>query len=309
MSGPANTLLSVRPARLAYQGVEAHRPIPDDWPGRSNSRFVEAAGARWHVQRAGSGAPMLLLHGTAASTHTWRAMMPLLTANYDLLALDLPGHGFSERLPGNSMSLPAMSEAIAALLRRVEFQPRCVVGHSAGAAIALRMALDGNITPDGIVGLNAALLPFGGGLQRIFVPMAQLFANTRLMPQLVARRAKDVNAVRRILKGTGSNLDNTGVELYQRLLQDEGHVAAVLSMMASWDLQPLLDDLPRLVPPLHLVSGARDKAVSPREADRIAAALPGTTVTRLDDCGHLAHEENADKVADVIREFCSRGGR
>jgi magnesium chelatase accessory protein len=235
--------------------------------------------------------------------------MPLLTANYEVLALDLPGHGFSARLPDNSMSLPAMSEAIAELLRRVEFQPRCVVGHSAGAAIALRMALDGAINPDSIIGLNAALLPFGGGLQRILAPMAQLFANTQLMPMLIAKRANDIRAVRRILKGTGSNLDDTGVDFYQRLLQREEHVAAVLSMMASWNLQPLLDDLPQLVPRLHLVAGGRDKAVSPREAEKIAAALPGTTVTCLDGCGHLAHEEQAARVADVIGEFCRQEGR
>jgi magnesium chelatase accessory protein len=234
--------------------------------------------------------------------------MPLLAENYDVLALDLPGHGFSERLPGHSMSLPALSVAIADLLRQVGFQPRCVVGHSAGAAIALRMALDGAISPEGIVGLNAALLPFGGGLQRIFAPMAQLFANTRLMPKLVAKRANDIKAVRRILKGTGSNLDDRGVELYQRLLQRENHVAAVLSMMASWDLQPLLDDLPRLVPRLHLVAGGRDKAVSPGEAERVAAALPGATVTRLDDCGHLAHEEQAERVVCIIRQFCNQDG-
>lgn len=308
MRSDASVFLHARPECVTDCGADAYEPIPDDWPGRADSRFIDASGARWHIQRTGAGAQMLLLHGTAASTHTWRKLMPLLSANYDVLAVDLPGHGFSERLPGNSMTLPAISEAIAGLLREVNFEPRCVVGHSAGAALALRMSLDGSVSPDCVVGLNAALLPFGGGLQRVFAPMAQLFANTALMPKLVAKRARDVKAVRRILKGTGSNLDDAGVELYQRLLQRESHVAAVLSMMANWDLQPLLNDLPQLLPRLLLVAGGRDKAVSPREADRVAAQLPRASVTRLDNCGHLAHEEQPEAVASIIAKACSKDG-
>lgn len=278
--------------------------LPDDWPCRSASQMLEAAGSRWHVQRMGSGPPLLLLHGTAASTHTWRDVMPLLVDHFDVLAVDLPGHGFTERLPSESMSLPAIATATGTLLASVGFSPRSVVGHSAGAAVALRMTLDESIHPDCVIGINAALLPFGGGLQRLFAPMAQFFANTRLMPKMVAKRARDVGAVRRMLNGTGSRLDAAGVELYQRLLQRESHVASVLAMLASWDLQPLLSDLPGLRARLHLVAGERDKAVRPSEADKIAALVKGTTVTRLANCGHLAHEEQAATLAKFILDSC-----
>lgn len=278
--------------------------VPDDWPYRSASHMITAAGSRWHVQRAGAGSPVLLLHGTAASTHTWRDVMPLLVEHFDVLAVDLPGHGFSERLPNESMTLPAVAAGISALLATLGFAPRCVVGHSAGAAIALRMALDESVHPECVVGINAALLPFGGGLQRLFSPMAKFFANTRLLPKMVAKRAHDVNAVRRVLDGTGSRLDAAGVTFYQRLLQSESRVASVLAMMASWDLQPLLGDLPGLRARLHLVTGGRDQAVRPSEADKIAALVKGTTVYRLEDCGHLAHEEQAAVVAKLILDVC-----
>jgi magnesium chelatase accessory protein len=282
--------------------------VPFDWPLREYSRFFDAAGTCWHVQRMGEGEPLLLIHGTAASTHTWRDLMPLLSNDFDVLAIDLPGHGYSKRLPGGSMSLPPLATAVGELLETIGFRPSLIVGHSAGAAIALRMVLDGTAQPRAVVGLNAALLPFGGSMRRIFSPMAKLFATTRLMPALVTRRARDLRAVRRVLDGTGSRLDDDGAVLYQRLLQRESHVASVLAMMASWDLAPLLKDLPRLQSPLHLVTGGRDKAVSPREADSIAAIVERTTVERLGDLGHLAHEEDAARVAGIIARYANPEG-
>lgn len=277
--------------------------VPQDWPNRAASRLVESGGIRWHVQRMGSGDRLLLIHGTAASTHTWRDLMPLLSSEFDVLAVDLPGHGFTELLADGAMTLPAISAAIAELLDVIDFQPQAVAGHSAGAAIALRLALDGSIRPRHVVGLNAALLPFGGAMRSLFAPMAKMFASTRLMPQMLSRRARDPRSVARLINGTGSRLDEAGVEFYQRLLMRESHVASVLSMMASWDLDPLIADLPRLEPRLALITGMLDKAVSPREVDTIAGVLPGTVVLKLPDCGHLAHEEQPVRVADSIREF------
>ncbi len=277
--------------------------IPPDWPNRSASRIVESGGSHWHLQRMGAGRGLLLLHGTAASTHTWRDLMPMLARDFDVVAIDLPGHGFSDRLQDGAMTLPAIAASVAELLHTIDFEPQVVAGHSAGAAIALRMSLDAAIRPTHIVGINAALLPFGGAMRRLFSPMARMFASTRLMPQMLAKRARDPKAVARIINGTGSRIDQRGVELYQQLLMRESHIAAVLSLMASWDLDPLIADLERLEPRLALIAGLLDKAVSPREADTIADVVPDASVIRLADCGHLAHEEQPERVFDNIVRF------
>jgi magnesium chelatase accessory protein len=66
------------------------------WPNHHLSRYVRAAGLRWHVQVAGDGPDMLLVHGTAASTHSWRDLMPIFSQRHRVLAVDLPGHGFTD---------------------------------------------------------------------------------------------------------------------------------------------------------------------------------------------------------------------
>ena len=73
------------------------------WPHASCSQFVRSAHMRWHVQTMGSGPVALLLHGTGASTHSWRNVMPLLAQRFQVVALDLPGHGFSSAAFGNGL--------------------------------------------------------------------------------------------------------------------------------------------------------------------------------------------------------------
>src|SRR3954447_2043573 len=114
-----------------------------DWPNREASGFVEAGGLRWHVQRMGQGPVLLLVHGTAAATHSWRALAPLLARHFSVVAPDLPGHGFTA-MPANAhgLSLPGMAALLGALLNRLQVDPALVAGHSAGAAVLLRLALD-----------------------------------------------------------------------------------------------------------------------------------------------------------------------
>lgn len=282
--------------------LAAPAELPRQWPNRSSSRELSVDGIRWHYQRMGSGPRMLLVHGTAAATHSWRDLMPLLANDFDVLAIDLPGHGYTDRRPDGDMSLPALASALAGLLNTLDFAPNVAVGHSAGAAVALRMQLDGAMGPQTIVGLNAALLPFGGSMSRLIAPMAKMFAAAPMMAKMIARRAEDPASVRRILLGTGSEIDRRGIEIYQQLLRRESHVSAVLSMMASWRLDGFLEELREISCDLHLLSGQNDKAVSPEEANTVARTLPEVSVTRFPNCGHLAHEEQPDVVAKYIAE-------
>ena len=147
------------------------------WPHRDASEFVNVGRARWHVQRMGSGPPLLLLHGTGASVHSWRGLMPLLAQTHTVIAPDLPRHAFTSGHDAYAMSLPAMAGEVAGLLKTLDVQPAAIIGHSAGAAIALQMALD-HAYRGPIIGLNSALRPFPGAMAQIFPAVAKaLFVN------------------------------------------------------------------------------------------------------------------------------------
>jgi magnesium chelatase accessory protein len=284
-----------------------------DWPHHDASRFVEAGGLRWHVQRFGPAAAVqapivLLLHGTGAATHSWRGLAPRLATAFEVIAPDLPGHGFTAMPSERSLSLSGMAEAVSSLVLALEKRPVLIVGHSAGAAIGARICLDGNGTPRGLVALNGAFLPLGGLPGRVFSPAAQLLAATGLAPRLFARLAAGPTVVDRLLRGTGSSIDAAGQRAYATLVRSPGHVAAALGMMARWDLGPLEHALPRLDAALLLLAGERDLTVPPAQSARIAGCVPGAVLDILPGLGHLAHEERPDLVADRIIAFAARLG-
>lgn len=272
-----------------------------DWPHRSASRFVEAAGLRWHIQEFGEAEKpgLLLLHGTGAATHSWRGLAPLLAERYRVVAPDLPGHGFTDLLPPGRLSLPGMAEAVAGLCDHLDVVPALAVGHSAGAAVLARMCLDRRITPDLLVALNGALTPFPGVASFLFPSMARMLFLNPVTPRLFAWSA-DKAAVRRLLDGTGSRLDQPGLDLYRRLLSRSGHVSGALGMMANWDLAALDRDLPKLGVPALLVVGSEDKAIRPDTAFALRDRLPSARIELLRGLGHLAHEEAPGRVAEIV---------
>ena len=280
---------------------------------------MQAAGLRWHVQRMGVPAPhapvVWLLHGTGAATHSWRGLMPLLAPHCQVLAADLPGHGFTA-MPGEGahsaqLSLPGMAHALHALMQAMDAVPDLVVGHSAGAAIAVRMCLDGHIAPKAVVSLNGAFLPLGGLAGQFFSPVAKLMASAPFVPRLFAWHASDPSVLQRLLASTGSALDPTGQALYGQLVRSPGHAAGALAMMANWDLPSLARDLPSLQTPLCLAVGSNDRTIPPVQAQRVLALLPPhpqTVVTTLAGLGHLAHEERPDLIAQLVMRVARDAG-
>jgi magnesium chelatase accessory protein len=276
-----------------------------DWPNRGTSRFVDANGLRMHVQLAGSGPALLLLHGTGASSHSWRGLLPLLAERFTIVAPDLPGHGFTADPGMNGLSLNGMSATLRALLDALGLEPEYGVGHSAGAAILIRMAIDGQLSLRRIVSLNGALLPFGGSIGQFFAPTARMIAMWPFASQMFAWRTRDPKVIADLLRQTGSKLDAEGVRLYRVLAGNAEHVQAALGMMANWDLPRLERDMTRLDTPVTLVAALRDEMVRPAIAEGAMALLPCAEMIRLPGLGHLAHEEDPARLADVIRTAIS----
>ena len=292
------------------QGLDWERDGAD-WPLRQYSRFVQTPRLRWHVQyapHADAQAPtVLLLHGTGASTHSWRDVFVLLSARCSVLALDFPGHAFTATPApaevATLFSLPGMAAGVAELLAQMGIVPHTIVGHSAGAAVACMLSLDGHIEPQRIVSLNGALLPLDGLAGQLFSPMAKLLAKAPFVPELFSWQAAQPAVMQRLLDGTGSTLDAPGRALYQKLIAQPAHGAGALAMMAHWDLHTFWTRLPALQTPLTLVAGEQDLIVPPSVAERAWASLkrqPPTPVTRLRGLGHLAHEEQPDTLAQCI---------
>jgi magnesium chelatase accessory protein len=277
-------------------------PVPSWWPHAARSRTLDAGALRWHVQQwphNNRDAPVaLLLHGTGAATHTWRHVAPLLAARFHVIAPDLPGHGFTSTPPQQAMSLPAVAQAVGELLGAMRVQPSLVIGHSAGAAIAMRMVIDRLIAPTLTVSINGAILPLQGPIGRLFLPLARVLTVNPFVPPAFAAMARLPLVARRLLDSTGSRIDAEGERCYAHLMTNATHAAGALRLMASWDLQPLADALPMWRAPLLLIAGADDRTLPASHSQRVAEAIGDASshCVVLPRLGHLAHEEDAAAV-------------
>jgi magnesium chelatase accessory protein len=251
----------------------------------------------------GEGPLVLLLHGTGAATHSWRGLMPLLAQRNRVLAVDLPGHGFTRGKPQGGLTLPGMAKALAELLTAIDTHPALLVGHSAGAAVALRM-VRGGVPACQVVGLNPALMPFPGVLAPVFQTLARALVLNPLVPRIFARTTRGAGDTERFLaRSTGSKIDAEGLRCYGKLLGNAHHCRGALEMMANWDLARLQRDLPAVIAPVLLIHGDRDSAVPTSAVEQARKLLPHAQLTILPGLGHLAHEERPDLVAEAIAQF------
>lgn len=277
---------------------EGHR-----WPNRHLSRFVSLSGNSWHIQQMGSGPVLLLLHGTGATTHSYAEMIPALAKRFCVVALDLPGHGFTSKLYQQRPNLPNIAIAIASLLHNENLMPDYVVGHSAGAAIAVQMAATRAIQPRALVAINGAFFPFDGFSGQIFPAAAKLLLVNPFASHLFALSAANRSRVEALMASTGSQLSHQGLDCYHQALQSPHHVEGTLAMMANWDLNHMANMLQRLDIPVLQMIGAKDGTVAPALADRSHQLLQQGTKRVFEDCGHLAHEEQPKLFCSAIEEF------
>jgi magnesium chelatase accessory protein len=277
--------------------------VPADWPFVDLSRSVRAGPHDWHVQEGGDGPLLMLIHGAGGGTQSFRHLLPLLTPSYRVAMFDLPGQGFTRPGAQQRFGLDPMAEDIATLMDAEGWSPAAIIGHSAGAALALRLAEMGRCNR--IVGINAAVSNFSGVAGVLFPLMAKVLAALPFVAEIFTANASRPGSVERLIAGTGSNLPAEDLQFYRRLVSTRAHVSGTLSMMAQWRLDGLLSRLPDLDADVLLLTGSGDKAVPPDVSVKVAARMARATHVALSGLGHLAHEEDAARVFDALRPFLS----
>jgi magnesium chelatase accessory protein len=197
---------------------------------------------------------------------------------------------------------PVVKE-IAGLLKTLQVEPAAIIGHSAGAALALQLALDHGFGGP-IIGLSAALRPFPGPFAQIFPAVAKALFINPLVPRIFAGTVDVAGGAGRFLwRSTRSRIDADGIACYRTLLTHPGHAGGALAMMANWDLPSLRDRMSNVRNPVLLVHGESDPAIPLAWAREAQGWLANARLDVLPGLGHLAHEEAPEKAAALIAAF------
>jgi pimeloyl-ACP methyl ester carboxylesterase len=257
------------------------------------------------VTRSGTGPPLLLLHGIGSARQDWTSLLPHLTPDFDVLAVDLPGHGESAPVAGRP-TVGALTDALETELDARGLQTVHVYGNSLGGRLALELARRGRarsvvaVAPSGtsvlperlyqLTGLAAARLtaralrPALPAIARHRVPRSLLMTGLRAQPWKATDR--ELLALR---QGFGSSPD-----FWSQLL---------------W---ALLLDVPlgvrELDCPVTFAQGLFDP-VAPMQTPRFAAYVRGSTLALLRSSGHAPHSDQPELLARLVRETAAAGDR
>jgi magnesium chelatase accessory protein len=197
-----------------------------------------------------------------------------------------------------------MAEDLAALVTAAGWQPKVVIGHSAGVPLALQLS---TLVPvRAVIGLNAALGQFDGAAGFLFPLFARALAATPFIPSLVSRMWGNEARVRELIEGTGSHLDAAGIGQYLALVRRAAHVDGTLGMMAAWRVDRLMARAASLTVPTLLVTNGADRLVPPKVSREAVRMLPRAELREMPSLGHLSHEEDAGAVLAVIADWLER---
>lgn len=266
--------------------------------------FVRVDGARIHYQRAGTGRPLLLLHGLVGSAKNWRRNISFLSCDSTVYAIDHFNMGQSERVLGLNAGLEATADRLAALMDALGLDEADIAGHSHGGAVAMMFAARHPGRVRRLI-LFAPANPFcdlGNQLIRFYqTRFGTWFA--RCIPFLP--RMLKATALSRMY-GDPSRVPPDALDGYTQGLHVPGTVDHVMQIVQRWflDMGLLRKALTGLVAkPTLLIWGDRDRAVGLSSARELQRTLPHSQLMVLPGVGHIPFEEMPDVCNEAMRDW------
>jgi len=259
-------------------------------------------GVTIHYRDEGAGSPVVLIHGFAGNTFSWRNAIPPLAETHRVIALDLPGWGYSDRSPEIDFSHEGHAALVVRFLDSLGLEKVVLIGHSMGGGVAQRVAAAHPERVSHLVlvaSVDASEPPDSARRRSLPAPMfAAIDTATRSKRLMYA-------AGRRSLRQITSNPEcsnDEAVEGYMAPLLIPGTVAALRKMTASVGSDPLVD-LAQISVPTMVVTGVNDTVVRTPVGVRLAAGIPGACLVEIPNAGHLLAEEQPEVFLRELETF------
>ncbi|MHC2991364.1 hypothetical protein OB13_07140 [Pontibacter sp. HJ8] len=302
-------LLAAGLLMVATTALLVHKDIPADELkaryGSTASRFMRLDGANLHYRDEGQGTPIVLLHGTAASLHTWDGWAAELSKSHRVLRLDLPGFGMTGRNATDTYTIDYYSGLLLHLLDSLGIEKAHIAGSSLGGQIAFDFAASHPgrvhklilVSPTGITHANdkRISLPF-----RLAQTPVLKHSLRYITPRfLVEKSLKEVY-------GDDSRLHESTITLSHELLLRDGNREAFIARLNTMD-QDNLHKLARIQAPTLILWGEADAWVPVRDATRFLQGIKGAQLKLYPGAGHIPMEELPQETAQDAVRFLGGG--
>ena len=279
------------------------------------SQFLTTAdNARVHFRDQGNtqGSPLVLVHGSNASLHTWEPWIKILGATYRVITLDLPGHGLTGAVPTNRYDSDAQVQTVAALMQHLGINRFALGGNSMGGGVTWRYALQNPQHVSAMILVNASGLP---GWREDSASITNEDSGPlvfRLLRKPWFRRiAAQLDARSLTAQGLRAAFDDESkvtddmIDLYYNMGMRTGTRAATIARFAAFgSASPESEaDLATLGMPTLILWGETDAIIPVGHANRFAEILPDTKLIIYPNVGHLPMEEIPERSAADTLSF------
>jgi magnesium chelatase accessory protein len=273
---------------------------------------LEVQGCAWSGWRSLTGQDqtpvVLMLHGTGGSRVSWRPVLQCLeekAAGWDILVPDLPGHDASHCARHRQHGLREMADDLQALLQALGIrQVDLVVGHSAGAAVAIWLSLLG-VPIKKILGVAPSLVPPPAFYNLMLGPLLTPLFVSGLSVSGLSALARGTRIVDGLIASTGSRIPDDQQEEYRRIFAQRSHVKGAIEFMAGTDLPNLLARGHELQAELSLLIAEDDRWIPASGLRRVAREHFPKADLQFCTGGHLVQEVDPGLVARSMQQFLS----
>lgn len=288
--------LSRAPDRPVETLVARWAPPPSD--------FIDVQGQLTHVRDEGppdDTLPLVLLHGTSASLHTWEGWVHALKPNKRVITLDLPGFGLTGPNATGDYSGDSDARFVLALLDQLKVQRFAVGGNSLGGDVAWRIASLAPARVDRLLLVDASGLPFDPPS----LPLGWRIARTPGLGWLVEGTLPRPLVVQGLATAYAdpTKITDALVDRYHELALREGNRHALVQRLRQRADTSGVERVPRLKLPTLVLWGARDSIIPLSVGQRFAQAISGSKLVVFDDLGHVPQEEDPARTVKPVREF------
>jgi pimeloyl-ACP methyl ester carboxylesterase len=272
------------------------------------SRFLAVEGMQVHLRDEGprdDALPIVLLHGTSASLHTWEGWAKDLRGQRRVIRFDLPGFGLTGPQPQDDYTIAAYVRFVTATLDALGVQRFVLAGNSLGGQIAWATAVAAPGRVARLVLVDAAGYPWDSAAAKPDVPLGfrvAMMPGVRTLMQFTLPRGVIEKSLRNVY-GDPSKVTPELVDLYADMALRAGNRRALGLRMAQLGVGVNAEDIRRLKLPTLVLWGGRDRLIAPEFGRRFARDIEGARLVMFDDLGHVPHEEDPARTVAVVREF------
>jgi len=271
------------------------------------SQFVTLEGMQVHLRDEGrrdDPLPILLLHGTSASLHTWEGWVGALKAQRRVISLDLPGFGLTGPFPDGDYRVEHYSRFLTTLLDHLDVPRVIVAGNSFGGQLAWRFALEQPQRVARLVLVDAAGYPRNATSVPLAFRLAQVPALAPLMANLLPRSM--IEASVRNVYGDPDKVDEALIDRYYELALRAGNRQALRRRFAQAPSGEAHGRIAELNLPTLILWGGRDGLIPPDNAERFRRDIAGSRLVVFDDLGHVPQEEDPARTVAALTSFLYR---